>query len=536
VIDVARLCPKCSTEIPFNAPEDGCPGCLLESGLNLLAAEEEAISDVARQQRATNSERLAATLGELGDYELVEEIGRGGQGVVFRARQKSLNRTVALKLISLGQWASKAHVKRFRREAETAGNLDHPSIVPVYEVGERDGSCYFSMQFIEGGQLDEAVRRAPMSIGQAAEFIAKVARTVHYAHEHGILHRDIKPGNILLDKNGEPHLTDFGLARLLDTQSSVTRTIDVLGTPSYMAPEQAAGEHAKISKATDVYGLGAVLYQLLTGHPPFAGETSYQTIRLLLDTKPRQPRFWDRKIARDLCTICLKCLEKDPQRRYSSALALAEDLEHWLKHEPIRAKRSGFFTHTCRWVQRKPAISALIAALVALAAATGWNVWDTELISRPEAKGIAVLPFENLSSDPDNSYFANGIQQEVLTQLANIGDLKVISRSSTLRYQSNPRNLGAIAKKLGVANILEGTVQKVGDQVRINVQLIDAQTDSHLWAETYDRKLTDIFGVESEIARGIAASLQTKLTGQEEQVIASKPADNVEAYDAYLRP
>jgi serine/threonine protein kinase len=537
VISVMRACPKCGAEIPNDAPEGGCPGCLLESGLNLLAAEEEAISDVARQQHATRSEGVAAILGELGDYELLEEIGRGGQGVVFRARQKSLNRTVALKVISLGQWASKAHGKRFRRETEAAASLDHPGIVPIHEVGERDGSCYFSMQFIEGGQLDEVVRRTPMSIRQAAELIAKVARTVHYAHEHGILHRDIKPGNILLDKNGEPHLTDFGLARLLDTQSSVTRTIDVLGTPSYMAPEQAAGEHAKISKATDVYGLGAVLYQLLTGHPPFAGGTSYQTIRLLLDTEPRQPRFWNRKIARDLSTICLKCLEKDPQGRYSSALALAEDLEHWLRHEPIRAHRTGIFTRGRKWVRRNPTSALLAASLIALAAAIGWNVRKSELSpdNIGSLKGIAVLPFENLSTDPDNSYFADGIQQEVLTRLASIADLKVISRSSTLRYQSKPRNLGEIAKQLGVANILEGSVQKTVGQVRVNVQLVNAQTDSHLLAETYDRKLTDIFEVESEIAKEIAASLQAKLTGQKEQVITGNPTDNVQAYDASAR-
>src|SRR5207247_5613519 len=168
-------------------------------------------------------------LGELGDYELVEEVGRGGQGVVFRARQKSLNRTVALKVISLGQWASTAHLKRFRREAEAAASLDHPSIVPIYEVGERDGSCYFSMKFVEGGQLDEVVRRKPMSIRQAAELIGKVARIVHYANEQRILHRDSKPGNILLDQKSEPHLTDFGLARLVESESTVTRTMEVLG-------------------------------------------------------------------------------------------------------------------------------------------------------------------------------------------------------------------------------------------------------------------------------------------------------------------
>ena len=317
---VSRVCTKCGAEIPVDAPEGGCPGCLLESGLRLL--DEEAVAGVGSSAVAPKlsaakagsakadgpghpdqpartvkrSERFAEILGELGDYELLEEVGRGGQGVVFRARQKSLNRTVALKVISLGQWASEAHLKRFRREAEAAASLDHPGIVPIYEVGERDGSCYFSMKFVEGGQLDEVVRRKPTSVRQAAELIAKVARTVHYAHEHGILHRDIKPGNILLDKKGEPHLTDFGLARLLDTQSSVTRTIDVLGTPSYMAPEQAAGETTKLSKATDVYGLGAVLYQLLTGQPPFAGGTTYETIRLLRDTEPRAPRLLNPKV------------------------------------------------------------------------------------------------------------------------------------------------------------------------------------------------------------------------------------------------
>src|SRR5262245_4142965 len=249
---------------------------------------------------AKTSVRAVQMLGELGDYELLEEIGRGGQGVVFPARQKSLNRIVALKVIGLGQWATPAHLKRFRLEAEAAARLDHPCIVPIYEIGERDGQCYFSMKFVEGGQLDEVVKQAPMSARQAVELVAKVARTVHYAHEHGILHRDIKPGNILLDKVGEPNLTDFGLARLVESESTVTRTIEVLGTPSYMAPEQAAGNNTKPTTATDVYGLGAVLYQLLTGHPPFAGGTTFDTIKLLLETDPRQLRLWNPKIDRDL--------------------------------------------------------------------------------------------------------------------------------------------------------------------------------------------------------------------------------------------
>ena len=535
MIGVTSVCEKCGAKISADAPQGVCPACLLETGLGLFDDEDENGADQEPMLRRLNGAPPIKMLGDFGDYELLNEIGRGGQGVVYRAHQKSLNRTVALKVIGLGPWATEAHLKRFRREAEAAANLDHPFIVPIHEVGERDGCCYFSMNFIEGGQLDEVVRRAPMSIRQAAELIAKVARTVHYAHEHGILHRDIKPGNILLDTKGEPHLTDFGLARLVEAESTVTRTLDVMGTPSYMAPEQAAGNNAAVSKATDVYGLGAVFYELLTGHPPFAGGTTFETVRLVLDTEPRPPRLLNPKVDRDLSTICLKCLEKDPKRRYSSALALAEDLEHWLKHEPIRAKRSGFFTHGRKWMRRKPAIAALNAALVALATAIAWNVWESELFRSAPEKSIAVLPFENLSRDPDNTYFADGIQEEILTRLASIADLRVISRTSTQHYQSKPKNLGEIAKQLGVAHILEGSVQKSGDLVRVNVQLIKAANDSHLWADTFDRKLTDVFAVESEVAKAVADQLRAKLTGQEAQVITAQPTDNPEAYDAYLR-
>src|SRR2546421_8833880 len=474
-------------------------------------------------------------LGELGDYELLEEIGRGGQGVVFRARQKSLNRTVALKVISLGQWASKAHLKRFRLEAEAAARLEHPGIVPIHEVGERDGSCYFSMKFIEGGQLDEVVKQTPMSIRQAAELIAKVARTVHYAHEHGILHRDIKPGNILLDQKGEPHLTDFGLARLIETESTVTRMMEVLGTPSYMAPEQAVGNNEAVSSVTDVYGLGAVFLQLPPGHRPFAGGSTYETVRMVLETEPRQPRLYNPKADRDLATICLKCLEKDQERRYSSALALAEDLERWLKHEPIRARRTGLFTRGRKWLRRNPTTAVLVASLVALAAVVGAMIWKSEFVHRPVTTGIAVLPFENRSEDKANDYLAEGIQDEILTRLSKIADLKVISRTSTQHYKSAPENLPETARQLGVAHILEGSVRKNGDTVRVNVQLIKAANDSHVWADTYDRKLTNIFSVETEVAKAIADQLRAHLSGREEQVIAAKPTDNPEAYDAYLR-
>src|SRR5947207_1144823 len=478
MITAKRVCAECGATVFADAPQGVCSVCLFRTGLvSRDNGDDEAFEPT-----------VARMLKDFGDYELLEEIGRGGQGVVYRARQKSLNRIVALKVIGLAHWATEAHVKRFRLEAEAAASLNHPCIVPIYEVGERDGSCYFSMGLVEGGQLDAVAKREPMPIRHAAELIAKLARTVHYAHERGILHRDIKPGNILLDTKGEPHLTDFGLARLVETESTVTRTLEALGTPSYMAPEQAVGNNAQLTSATDVYGLGAVFYQLLTGHPPFAGGTTFETVRLVLDTDPRQPRLWNPKIDRDLSTICLKCLEKDPKRRYPSALALAEDLERWLKHEPILARRTGLITRGRKWVRRNPTSALLAASLVAMAAAAGWIIWKTEFVRQPETTGIAVLPFESFSDEKEHAYFSGGVQDEILTNLAKVADLKVISRTSVMKYRSDlERNLREIAKTLGVSHVVEGSVQRAGGRVRVSAQLIDARSDAHLWAEQYDR-------------------------------------------------
>ena len=540
-----RVCRKCGAKILSDAPEGLCTGCVLETALGALpdpvAAGDDCGSDKNLQTdnaetapRAKTAASVTRLLGELGDYELLEEVGRGGQGVVFRARQKSLNRIVALKVIGLGQWATKAHLKRFRLEAEAAASLDHPCIVPIYEVGERDGQCYFSMKFVEGGQLDDVVKHTPLSIRQAVELIAKVARTVHYAHENGILHRDIKPGNILLDAKGEPNLTDFGLARLVESESTVTRTVEVLGTPSYMSPEQAAGNNTKLTSATDVYGLGAVLYQLLAGHPPFAGGTTYETIKLLLESEPRLPRLWNPKVDRDVSTICMKCLEKDPQRRYSSALSLAEDLERWLRHEPIQARRTGVIGRSKKWLQRNPTFAAVVTLSLALIGAVGVIVWKSDLFRRPAAAGIAVLPFENLSNDKEDASFADGVQDDLLTKLAKIADLKVISRTSVMGYRGK-QNIHEISNALGVSHVLEGSVRKTGAWLHINVQLINARTDSHVWAEGYDRDLKDMFAAQSEIARKVAERLHVKISFAERQAIERPPTADITAFDLYSR-
>src|SRR5947207_11418378 len=359
---VTRTCRRCGA-ILFRQAEV-CGACTLESALTPLMDDDVDLTNGDQRRRASS-------MTEFGDYELLEEIGRGGQGVVYRARQKSLNRTVALKVIGLGQWSATPHLKRFRHEAEAAASLEHPQIVPIYEIGERDGSCYFSMKFIEGGRLDEVVKRESMSPRRAAELLVKIARTVQFAHDRGILHRDIKPGNILLDRNGEPHLTDFGLARLIEQESTITNSFEVLGTPSYMSPEQAAGHVRELTAAADVYSLGAVFYQMLTGEPPFAGGTTYETIRMVLETEPRNPRTRNAKVDVDLATICLKCLEKDPAKRYATAKALADDLERWLHHEPIAARRIGVVTRARKWVRRNPTVTTLAAVITVLAVAAG---------------------------------------------------------------------------------------------------------------------------------------------------------------------
>jgi WD40 repeat protein/tRNA A-37 threonylcarbamoyl transferase component Bud32 len=305
-----------------------------------------------------------------GDYELLEEIARGGMGIVYKARQKKLQRTVALKMIQAGHWASHQEVQRFYVEAEASAKLDHPGIVPIFEVGEHDGQHFFSMALVDGGSLATRLRSGPLPEREAVELLVRVADAVGYAHEHGVIHRDLKPGNILVDRSGQPKVTDFGLAKVATLDSHLTMTGQVVGTPSYMAPEQASGTQAFIGPAVDVYALGATLYCLLTGRPPFQAATPLETIKQVLEQEPVSLRAANGAISRDLETICHKCLQKEPAKRYPSAAALIGDLRRYLAGEPIEARPVGQLERLWRWCRRNRAVAALLA-IVALVLLVG---------------------------------------------------------------------------------------------------------------------------------------------------------------------
>jgi serine/threonine protein kinase/WD40 repeat protein len=343
----------------------------------------------------------------VGDFELLQELGRGGMGIVFRARQKSLNRTVALKMLLSGRFVAPELLKRFQVEAEAAAILDHPNIVPVFEVGETNGIPFYCMKYLDGSNLAQQLSQWDISKPELikteirareiriAAILRTLAKAIHYAHQRGILHRDLKPSNVLIDSAGEPHITDFGLAKLVDGPADVTMTGAILGTPAYMSPEQAAGNKL-ITTATDIYGLGAILYELLVGRPPYSSDSSANTLRLVLETEPKKPRSAVKDLSRDLESICLKCLAREPKDRYASADAVAEDLSRFIRGEPILARPPASHERVWKWVKRKPAFAALVglastAALVFLVGLIISNV----LIGQARTAAEAALEQQN---------------------------------------------------------------------------------------------------------------------------------------------
>jgi serine/threonine protein kinase len=547
----ARVCETCGSPIETTSAGDlGCIACLIGTGLD---AEPEQ----SNTAYASAPDRLGAYTIEHHADGTVWELGRGAMGVTYRAIDKALDRQVALKIINTERGSHSAEAReRFMREARAAAALRHPSVATVYQFGVREetGQFFYAMELVEGETLEERVRRlGPLDVLTTIDIALQVTAALEAAEERGLVHRDLKPGNLMLveaapsplspssnnaplavaaslrrgaDRNDEKlvvKVIDFGVAKAVaDKTNPMALTHGgFVGTPAFASPEQFT--NAPVDVRSDIYSLGVTLWFLLTGHMLFSG----RTVEEIQEARRSKPLPIDQlkaaHVPRRLISLLASMLAIEPAARPAGARELGAKLQ------AIRASITGR-GKTAAWV----ALAAAIVVLVAFIAVREFHSVKVSLSSIPE-KSIAVLPLENLSRDPDNAYFAEGMQDEILTRLAKIAGLKVISRTSTQQYQSKPRNLREIANQLGVANILEGSVQKAADQIRVNVQLINAQTDSHLWADTYDRNLTDILGVETEIAKRIAESLQTKLTGPEKQALAVKPTNNPEAYDAYLR-
>jgi serine/threonine protein kinase/tetratricopeptide (TPR) repeat protein len=470
----------------------------------------------------------------IADYEILSEIARGGMGIVYRARQRIPARVVALKMILPAHISSARAIARFRTEAEAAASLDHPGILPVYAVGEKDGAPFYSMKFAEGGSLAARLAAFRDKPRDSADLIAKLARATAHAHERGILHRDLKPGNVLFDGTGKAFVSDFGLAKWLERECDLTQTLAILGTPHYMASEQTAPSHS-LTPAADIYSLGAILFHLLTGRVPFRGENALEVLRRAAERPAPRPRSLNRNVPADLETICLKCLEKNPLARYSSATALADDLDRFLARRTILARRANPITQASQWARRNPWIAFLGAASMAL-------LISLLLVLRPAVaprapgseKSIAVLPFEDLGADKTNDFFANGLHADVLVSLSKIADLKVVSRNSVMQYRGFGRDLREIGRALGVQAFVEGTIRRDGTRARINVQLIKAADGAQIWAENYDREIKDAFAIQSEVALRIASVLRARLSSLETARLQAAPTKSSEAYLRFI--
>jgi serine/threonine protein kinase len=379
----ATTCPECGAELPAGTAVGQCPNCLL--ALGLVGAEAEPVRQRAavRSQAAKADNRPKANdlcldpdplplATRFGDYELLEEIGHGGMGVVYKARQKSLDRIVALKLLMFGPHAPPESVKRFRAEAVATAALQHPHIVAIHEVGLCAGQHFLVMDFVEGPSLARLIGNQPLPARRAAGYVRTIAEAIHYAHERGLLHRDLKPSNVLIDANDQPRVTDFGLAKRLEGDSELTVSGQVLGSPNFMPPEQAAGKRGTVSRRSDVYALGAILYHALTGRPPFVGEGLADTVQQVLNVEPVSPRVLNPRLPADLETVCLKCLEKEPAKRYATAQLLAQELGRFLEGKPVLARPVGRLSKAGRWCRRNPHLAgATGAALLSLLLGAG---------------------------------------------------------------------------------------------------------------------------------------------------------------------
>jgi serine/threonine protein kinase/protocatechuate 3,4-dioxygenase beta subunit len=519
-------CEKCGAIMRLDTGV--CVSCLLREGLDTGGEVSKAVYETVLDELDARDKPW-----QLGNYEILEQIGCGGMGVIYRARQRHSRRIVAVKRVLSYRADSHGALQRFRREAQAVASLDHPNILPIYEVSEsEDGLPFFSMKFAAGGSLHEVAPSLRSQPRKCVELMAKVARAVEYAHSRGVLHRDIKPGNILLNDRGEPLVSDFGLAKLLDGNNDLTRSLTTFGTAGFIAPEQAGDAAVDLTPAADVYSLGAVLFNVLAGRPPFLGSNPVSVIRQASETQAPKLRSLAPSLDRDLETICARCLERDPKARYQSAGDLAADLERWLGGRPIVARPVSPPARIWRWSQRNPKLVGAATAGLLLGAAAVWffrgELFRPSQFNPPE-RSIAVLPFTDSSKMKDQEHLCDGISEEILHTLAQVDGLRVVGRTSSFSLKG--KNTKEVGEKLNVANVLEGSLQRQGNRVRVTAELVDARNGFRVWTETYDRELDAAFALQDEIARSIVDALKIKLAVR--LSTHEQPGNGI--YDGYLQ-
>jgi len=478
---------------------------------------------------------------KLGAYVITTPLGAGGMGEVYRARDERLDRDVAIKVLPSTSPADEPARKRFRKEALVLSRLNHPNIATIFDFNTLEGRDFLVMELVEGETLAARIGGRALPEKDIVAFGAQIAAALEEAHENGVVHRDLKPANVVLTPKGLVKVLDFGLAKLLrtpaerDLTASLTATPAAAGTLPYMAPEQLQGEEA--DARSDLYALGAVLYEMATGQRAFREDLATQLVDAILHRPPVTPRARNERISPDLERIILKCLEKDPEQRYQSAREIAVDLRRIAagseSSAPVALSRP-------RPARLRVAFWGALALVLTAAVVFGLDIggWRSRLLrpaSKMSIRSLAVLPLDNLSGDPGQQFFADGMTEELTTELAQLSALRVISRTSAMRYRGTQKPLPDIGRELNVDALVEGSVERAGGRVRVTAQLIEAATDTHLWAKSYERDLQDALALQSEVAAAIAHEIQAKLTPSEASRMAASRPVNPAAHEAYLR-
>ena len=455
-------------------------------------------------------------------YRIVEKIGAGGMGEVYLAEDTALNRKVALKFLPPHLCQDAECRARFKREAQAAAKLSHPNIITVFEVSEFNGRPFFALEHVEGCPLKEYAADKELDVRRMVELGVQVCEGLGAAHEAGVIHRDIKPSNILVDSHGRVRILDFGLAAVRGSEP-LTKTGSTLGTLAYMSPEQVRGE--QLDARSDLFSCGVVLYELITGKSPFVGETDAATLKNVSDRDPEPLGRYKAGVPDELQRIVIKALAKEKHLRYQHADDMAADLRNLIGIEPQA-------THRPRGKKRALAMGAGVLAIIILASI----LFYSRIGQGPTTvRSIAVLPFTDMSPQRDQEYFCDGMTEELINRLSNIKALRVPARTSAFHFKNSTDDVRTIGGKLNVQAVVEGSVRKAGDELRITAQLINVSDGYHLWSETYDRKLADVFAIQDEISSAIATALRVRLTESDRQRLTAHPFDNVKAYEYYLK-